>query len=105
MASLRRSFHRWPGVQTRFHVAVVLTIVFVAAVGVPQVARFLDSAGGYDPAAYEPKDIERQDWLRVRPDALLRRVSWEDVASVGLFILVAGAWLTLWPSRPGRRGR
>ena len=105
MASLRPSWPRWPGVQARLHVAIALTIVFVAAVGVPQVARFLDTAGGYEPAAYEPKDMEREAWLRVRPGTLLRRVSWEDVASVGLFILAAGAWLTLWPSRPGRRGR
>ena len=47
--------HRWRH-HDRFHLAVLLTIVVLAYAGVPHVARFVESVGGYNPAHYEPKD-------------------------------------------------
>ncbi len=62
--SLRRSL-RWRFRHyDRFHLAVFLTIVVVAYVAVPQVVRFVDAVRGYDPAFYEPKDFERQAWIK-----------------------------------------
>src|SRR5262249_15154493 len=52
------------GHNERYHVAVVFTILVVAWVAVPLVVQFVDAVRGYDPAYYEPKDFERQDWLR-----------------------------------------
>jgi hypothetical protein len=88
----------------RFHLAVFLTIVVVAYAAVPQVVRFVDAVRGYDPAFYEPKDFERQAWLKrqVAP-AVLPGVSWEIMIDIILFLLVAVVWLTFIPARsPGR---
>ena len=62
--SLRRYYHRRFGYSERFHIAVIFTILVVAYVAVPLVVRFVDSIGGYNPVYYEPKDFERQDWLK-----------------------------------------
>ena len=98
--SLRRRFRRYD----RFHVAMALTILVVAYVGVPHVVRFVDAVRGYDPAFYEPKDFERQDWIKrqVAP-AVLPGISWEIVIDVTLFLLVAVVWLTFVPARSPRR--
>jgi ribosomal protein S16 len=45
--------------KARFHFAVLLTIVVVAYVAVPQVARVIEAVGGYNPGHFEPKDLER----------------------------------------------
>lgn len=98
--SLRRHLRRYD----RFHFAVFITLVVVAYVGVPQVVRFVDAARGYDPAYYEPKDFERQAWIKrqVAP-TVLPGFSWEIVIDIVLFLLVAVVWLTFIPARsPGR---
>ena len=98
--SLRRRFRRYD----RFHLAVFFTIVVVAYVAVPQVVRFIDAVRGYDPAFYEPKDFERQAWIKrqVAP-TVLPGFSWEIVIDIILFLLVAVVWLTFVPARsPGR---
>jgi len=101
--SLRRTYWRARR-QARFTVAVLLTIVVVAYVAVPHVARLLESVGGYNPGHYEPKDLERGAWLQ-SPDGatLLARVPWDTLVSVALFLLVAVVWLTLIPPGPARR--
>jgi hypothetical protein len=73
-------------------------------VAVPQVARLLESVGGYNPGHYEPKDLERAAWLQ-SPDGatLLARLPWDTLVSVALFLLVAVVWLTLIPPGPARR--
>ena len=104
MMSLRRYYHRHFGYNERFHLAVIFTILVVAYVGVPLVVRFVDAVRGYDPAYYEPKDFERQDWLKrqVAP-AVLPGFSWEIAIDIILFLLVAVVWLTFVPARsPGR---
>jgi len=88
----------------RFNIAVFLTILVVAYVAVPMVVRFVDATRGYDPADYEPKDFERQAWLKrqVVP-AVLPGFSWEIMIDVLLFVFVAVLWLTFVPARsPGR---
>ncbi len=102
--SLRRYYHRRFGRNERFHLAVFFTMLVVAYVAVPQVVRFVDAVRGYDPAFYEPKDFERQDWIKrqVAP-AVLPGVSWEIVIDVILFLLVAVVWLTFVPARSPRR--
>ena len=81
-----------------------LTILVVAWVAVPSVARFVNAWAGYAPLHYEPKDFERQTWLeRHAPDTLLGRLEWNDLIGIGLFLLVAVVWLTLVPDRTPRR--
>ena len=104
MRSLRRYYHRHFGHHERFHLAVILTIVVVAYVAVPLVVRFVGAVRGYDPAYYEPKDFEREDWMKrqVVP-SVLPGVSWEVVIDVLLFLMVAVVWLTFVPARSPRR--
>jgi hypothetical protein len=104
MRTLRRAYHRRLGRHTRFNFAVVLTVLLVAWIAVPSVARFVNAWAGYGPLHYEPKDFERQTWLeRQTADSLLGRLEWSDFIGIGLFLLVAVAWLTLVPDRASRR--
>ena len=102
--SLRRYYHRHFGHHERFHVAVILTIIVVAYVVVPVAVRYIEALQGYAPAYYEPKDLERQEWLRRKgiPERLAG-LSWAVVVDIVLFILVAIVWLTLVPTRAPRR--
>ena len=102
--SLRRTL-RQARRQARFNLAVLLTIVVVAYVAVPQVARVLEAVGGYNPGHFEPKDTERGAWLQRPgdPDAVLARIPWETLFQIALFVVVAVVWLTLFPSRAPRR--
>jgi hypothetical protein len=102
--SLRRRY-RHARRHSRFYFAVLLTIFVVAYAGVPHVARVVDSAGGYNPGHYEPKDSEREAWLQRSddPDAFLRHIPWDTVFHVALFLFVAVVWLTLVPTRATRR--
>jgi hypothetical protein len=105
--SLGRALRRHVRRYDRFHVAVFLTIVVAAYVAVPQVVKFVDAVRGYDPAFYEPKDFERQAWIKrqVAP-TMLPGFSWEIVIDILLFLLVAVVWLTFVPARgPGRHSR
>jgi len=88
----------------RFHLAVFLTLMVAAYVAVPQVVKFVDAVRGYDPVFYEPKDFERQAWIKrqIAP-TVLPGFSWEIVIDIVLFLLVAVVWLTFVPTRsPGR---
>ena len=63
---------------------------------VPNVARFLHAAGGYDPPGYEPKDTARANWLDAKGRLVaLPRVSVSQIVNVGLFLLVVVLWLNL----------
>ena len=104
MISLRRYYHRRFGYHERFLVAMTITILVVAYVAVPLIVEFVDAVRGYDPAYYEPKDFERQDWLRRQiVPAVLPGLSWEIVIDIVLFLLVAVIWLTFVPARTPRR--
>jgi hypothetical protein len=101
--SLRRAY-RQARRKARFHFAVLLTIVVVAYVAVPQVARVIEAVGGYNPGHFEPKDHERGAWLqRADGSDVLQRIPWEILVNVALFLLVAVVWLTLVPTRAPRR--
>jgi hypothetical protein len=102
--SLRRAY-RQARHQARFYLAMLVTIVVVAYVAVPQVARVVDALGGYAPGAFEPKDGEREAWLQRSddPDAVLARLPWQTLFHVALFLLVAAVWLTVIPRRAPRR--
>jgi hypothetical protein len=102
--SLRRYYQRRFGHHERFLVAMTITILVVAYVAVPLIVEFVDAVRGYDPAYYEPKDFERQDWLRRQiVPAVLPGLSWEIVVDIVLFLLVAVIWLTFVPARSPRR--
>jgi hypothetical protein len=104
MRMLRRAYRRRFGYHARFNFAVVLTVLVVAWVAVPSVARFVNAWAGYAPTHYEPKDFERQTWLeRDMADSLLGRLEWNDIIGIGLFLLVAVVWMTLMPERAARR--
>jgi hypothetical protein len=81
-----------------------VTIVVVAYVLVPGLARFLAAVGGYDPASYEPKDLARESWLDARGQVVgLPRVSFDLVVNVVLFLMVVVVWLALVPPGASRR--
>lgn len=48
----------------RFYLYMVFTIAVVAYILVPWVTQFFGDFGGYNSAAYEPKDFERTEWLK-----------------------------------------
>jgi hypothetical protein len=102
--SLRRLYHRHVGYHTRFHLAVLFTIVVVAYVVVPRVARLFESIARYNPGGYEPKDLDRERWLREHgPTLPLANLDWDTVVGITLFLLVAVVWLTFVPTRAARR--
>jgi hypothetical protein len=105
--SLRRYYHHHVKHHHRFHVAVLLTMIAVAWVAVPMVARFVDSLSSYDPAGYEPKDAARAQALGMRDGFSIVGVSWDDILKIVLFILAGLAWLAVAPSinRPSRAPR
>jgi hypothetical protein len=103
--SLRRFYHRHFGYHGRFHVAVVLTIIVIAYVVVPRVARLFESVARYSPAHYEPKDLDRERWLReaASPPLLGGWLDWDTAVGIALVVLVAVVWLTFVPARTPRR--
>src|SRR5207247_10134361 len=95
MISPRRYYHRRFGYSERFHIAMIFTILVVAYVLVPPVVRFVEAISGYNPAYYEPKDFERQDWLaRQVVPAVLPGVSRALAIVALLSLLFAAAWHT-----------
>jgi hypothetical protein len=76
----------------------------VAYVLVPFVARFLNAAGGYNPAGYEPKDAARESWLDAKGQMVsLPNVSLDVIVNVALFLMVVIVWLALVPPGASRR--
>jgi len=101
--SLRRTYRRARR-KARFNFAVFLTILVVAYVGVPHVARLVESVGGYNPGHDEPKDLVRGAWMQhAEGGTLLSRLPWDTLVNIALFLLVAVVWLTLVPPGPARR--
>lgn len=52
----------------RFYLYMVFTIAVVAYIVVPWATQFFGGFGGYNPAYYEPRDFERQDYIGRSPD-------------------------------------
>ena len=103
--SLRRFYHRHVRHHHRFNVAVVLTMIAVAWIVVPAVARFVDTLGRYDPAVYEPKDIQRSQWIASNPSLLLETLTLETALKLALFVFAALAWFAVSSSTPGAGSR
>lgn len=105
--SLRRLYHRHVAHRGRFYVAVLLTIVAVAWIAVPLVVDFVQTVGSYDPSVYEPKDIQRGEYLATRGRISLDDLTWDNILKVALFIFSALAWMAVAPAmhRPGRSPR
>ena len=103
MISLRRYYRHYFGHHPRFLLTVILTIIAVAYIGVPQVLRVVDSIANYDPRQYEPKDVQRADWLAKHAPGF-KMLDWDELLKIALLVMVGLAWLTLMPSR-GRSRR
>jgi hypothetical protein len=68
------------------------------------VARVFEAMAGYNPGGYEPKDFDRERWLREHVGtAVLGGLDWDTVVGITLFLLVAVVWLTFVPTRAPRR--
>jgi hypothetical protein len=100
---MRRLRPRSFGRHARFNLAVVVTILVVSYVAVPQLAHWLTAVDGYNPSHYEPKDGDREDWLRQHDATRLPGLSSQSLVYLALFILVAIVWLPLMPGRGERR--
>lgn len=82
----------------------MLTLLVVAYVVVPPVARFVGAVGGYNPAVDDPKDEGRQTWLGEQGAQLgLPRVPLDVIINVLLILLVAIVWLSIVPPGASRR--
>jgi hypothetical protein len=102
MSLLRRSYHRQLRYHQRFYVAMFLTVVVVSYVGVPLVVGLVESVGHYDPARYEPKDIERGQWIERRGGFHLSEIGWSELIKVVLVILTGVAWMAVGPGQSSR---
>ena len=69
---------------------------------VPRVARLVEAIARYNPAGYEPKDLDRERWLREHAP-VLGGLDWDTLVGITLFLLVAVVWLTFVPTRASRR--
>ncbi len=83
---------------------MIITVLVVAYMVVPGVARFVGALGGYAPQGYEPKDFARQSWLADKlPLPSLPGIPADVVVNVLLFVLVAVVWIVLVPPGASRR--
>ena len=80
----------------------MFTLVVVAYVVVPWIVELAGTLGGYNPVYYEPKDVERQDYLRSLPGASQTLFGWETTFKLLLLVLVGLLWLIAVP-RSSRR--
>ena len=84
---------------------MLFTVVVVAYVAVPWIIRFVETVGGYDPAYYEPKDLQREDYLRSLPASNEGFFGWETAFKSLLLVLVGILWLIVVPAAPWRSRR
>lgn len=76
----------------------------VAYIAVPWVVLLVETAGGYSPTDYEPKDLQREEHLRSLPAPLEGFFNWETAFKLVLLVLVGLVWLIAVP-RASWRGR
>ncbi len=74
----------------------------VAYVVVPWIVQLVETAGGYNPAYYEPKDLQREDYLKSLPATVGGFFGWESAFKFLLLVLVGLVWLVAVPSAPWR---
>ena len=83
----------------------MFTVVVVAYVAVPWIVQFLETVGGYNPAYYEPKDLQREDYLKSLPSTPEAFLQWETAFKFLLLVLVGLLWLITVPAAPWRGRR
>lgn len=74
-------------------------MLVVAYVVVPWIVTLVETMSGYDPAYYEPKDRERQDYLKSLPSIAQTFLGWETTFKLLLLVLVGLLWLIGVPFR------
>ena len=79
--------------------ALIFTVLVVAYVVVPWIVGLVETIGGYAPAYYEPKDQQRQDYLRSLPVIGQTFLGWETTFKLLLLVLAGILWLMAAPSR------
>jgi hypothetical protein len=98
----RWRIRRWLRGPGRFYFSLVFTAVVVAYVAVPWIVQIVETAGGYNPGYYEPKDIQREDYLKRLPPSPEGFFGWETAFKLVLLVLVGLVWLVAVPSAPWR---
>ena len=86
----------------------MFTLVVVAYIVVPWIVELAETLGGYNPVYYEPKDVERQDYLRSLSGVRQTLFGWDTTFKLLLLVLVGLLWLvaggSVWRgSRSSRR--
>ena len=74
----------------------------VAYVVVPWIVQLVEGVGGYNPAYYEPKDLQREDYLKSLPPMTRGFFGWETAFKLLLLVLVGLVWLVAVPAAPWR---
>jgi uncharacterized membrane protein len=81
---------------------MVVTVVVVAWAVVPWIVDLVQTLSDYAPSYYEPKDQQRQEYLRTvtaGPEGLL---SWQTALKLALLVLVGVLWLSTLATSPRR---
>ena len=71
----------------------------VAYVLVPWIVELVETVGGYNPAYYEPKDLQRQDYLKSLPGLGGGFFGLETAFKILLLVLAGLLWIIAVPSR------
>ncbi len=74
-------------------------MVVVAYVLVPWIVELVETIGAYDPAYYEPKDLQRQDYLKSLPGIGGGFLGWQTAFKILLLVLAGLLWIIAVPSR------
>ncbi len=74
----------------------------VAYAVVPWIVQLVEAVGGYNPAFYEPKDLQREDYLKSLPATAGGFFGWETAFKFLLLVLVGIVWLIAVPAAPWR---
>ena len=98
----RLRIRRWVRGPGRFYFSLVFTLVVVAYVAVPWIVQFVETIGGYNPTYYEPRDFEREEYLKSLPATYETFFGWETAFKLVLLVLAGLVWLNAAPSAPWR---
>ena len=80
-------------------------MVVVAYVVVPWIVQVVETLGGYNPTSYEPKDLQREDYLKSLPTTAGGFFGGEAAFKFVLLVLVGLVWLVAVPATPWRGRR
>lgn len=80
-------------------------MILVAYAVVPWIVELIETAGGYNPEYYEPKDIQREVYLRSLPVPSGGTFGWPTVVKLILLVLAGLLWLSVLTTAPWRGSR